>query len=60
MKGFAIGAAMVSPKHANFIVNTGDATAADIEALIEKMQATVWERCGIQLEREVRIIGDRA
>jgi UDP-N-acetylmuramate dehydrogenase len=60
LKGFAIGAAVVSPKHANFIVNTGDATAADIEALIEKMQATVWERCGIQLEREVRIIGDRA
>src|SRR5207342_283453 len=51
LKGFAIGAAVVSPKHANFIVNTGGATAADIESLIEKMQATVWERCGIQLER---------
>jgi UDP-N-acetylmuramate dehydrogenase len=60
LKGFAIGGAMVSPKHANFIVNTQAATAADIEALIDKMQATVWERCGIQLEREVRIIGEKA
>jgi len=60
LKGFAIGGAMVSPKHANFIVSTRAATAADIEALIDKMQATVWKRCGIQLEREVRIIGERA
>jgi len=51
---------MVSPKHANFIVNTGAASAADIEALIDRMQASVWERYGIELEREVRIIGDRA
>jgi len=60
LKGFAIGGAMVSPKHANFIVNTGAASAADIEALIDRMQASVWERYGIELEREVRIIGDRA
>jgi UDP-N-acetylmuramate dehydrogenase len=60
LKGFAIGDAMVSPKHANFIVNTGAASAAEIEALIDKIQATVRERCGIQLEREVRIIGERA
>ena len=39
LKGFAIGGAMVSRKHANFIVNTGTATAADIEALIEHVQA---------------------
>jgi len=60
LKGFAIGGAMVSPKHANFIVNTGAATAADIESLIEKVQTTVRERCGIGLEREIRIIGERA
>ena len=58
LKGAAIGGAMVSPKHANFIVNTGTATAADIEALIERVQQTVKERCGIALEREVRIIGE--
>lgn len=59
LKGFAIGAAVVSPKHANFIVNTGGAAAAHIEALIEKVQNTVWERCGVKLEREVRVIGER-
>ncbi len=60
LKGFAIGGAMVSPKHANFIVNTGTATAADIEALIETVQTTVGQRCDVALEREVRIIGERA
>jgi len=59
MKGLAIGGAMVSPKHANFIVNTGDATAADIERLIERIRHTVWDRCGVQLETEVRIVGER-
>ena len=60
LKGFAIGGAIVSPKHANFIVNSGAATAADIEALIQRVQATVLERYGIALEREVRIIGETA
>jgi UDP-N-acetylmuramate dehydrogenase len=60
LKGCAIGGAMVSPKHANFIVNTGGARAADIEALIEHVQRTVRERTGIALEREVRIIGERS
>jgi UDP-N-acetylmuramate dehydrogenase len=58
LKGFAIGGAMVSRKHSNFIVNTGTATAADIEALIGHVQKTVQERCGVLLEREVRIIGE--
>ena len=60
LKGFAIGGAMVSPKHANFIVNTGAATAADIETLIERVQQTVWDAASVRLEREVRIIGERA
>jgi UDP-N-acetylmuramate dehydrogenase len=60
LKGHTVGGAMVSPKHANFIVNRGNATAADIETLIERVQQTVWERCQIRLEREVRIIGERA
>jgi UDP-N-acetylmuramate dehydrogenase len=59
LKGCAIGAAMVSPKHANFIVNTGGARAADIEALIDHVQHIVSERCGVMLVREVRIIGDK-
>jgi UDP-N-acetylmuramate dehydrogenase len=59
LKGFAIGGARVSPKHANFIVNTGTATSADIEALIEHVRATVQARCGVLLEPEVRIIGEK-
>jgi UDP-N-acetylmuramate dehydrogenase len=58
LKGRRVGGAMVSPKHANFIVNTGTASAADIEALIEVVQRTVQARCGVSLEREVRIIGE--
>jgi UDP-N-acetylmuramate dehydrogenase len=60
LKGFSIGGAQVSPKHANFIINTGTATAADIEALIDHMQATVKQRTGVELVREVRIVGDHA
>lgn len=57
LKGFFIGGAMISPKHANFIVNTGEATAADIEAVIEAVRKTVKKQTGIELEQEVRIIG---
>ncbi len=57
LKGFAIGAAQVSPKHANFIVNLGGALAADIEAVIDHVQVTVAAKTGIELVREVRIVG---
>jgi UDP-N-acetylmuramate dehydrogenase len=59
LKGHVIGGAMISPKHANFIVNTGDATAADIEALIMAAESAVQQKFGIALEREVRIIGEK-
>jgi len=58
LKGATIGGAMVSPRHANFIVNTGTATAADIEALIDKVRQTVKERHGVELVTEVRVIGE--
>lgn len=58
LKGRAVGAAQVSPKHANFIINTGGARAADIEALIELIERSVREKFGISLEREVRIVGE--
>ena len=58
LKGHAIGGAMISPRHANFIVNTGAAHAADIEALIDLAQRAVREKFGTELEREVRIIGE--
>nr|WP_246212086.1 UDP-N-acetylmuramate dehydrogenase [Usitatibacter palustris] len=60
LKGHTIGGAQVSTKHSNFIINTGKATAADIETLIDHVQATVLAASGIELVREVRIIGDRA
>jgi UDP-N-acetylenolpyruvoylglucosamine reductase len=60
LKGKQIGGAQVSEKHANFIVNLGDATAADIEQLICEVQATVEEKTGIKLHPEVRIIGEQA
>jgi len=57
LKGAVVGGAMVSPKHANFIVNTGAATAKDIEMLIEKVRDTVLQMQGVQLAPEVRIVG---
>ena len=54
LKGHAIGGARVSPKHANWIENTGTATAADVAALMEHMQRTVRERFGVELRPEVR------
>ncbi|OGS92065.1 MAG: UDP-N-acetylenolpyruvoylglucosamine reductase [Gallionellales bacterium GWA2_60_18] len=58
LKGWRIGGAQVSEKHANFIVNTGGATAADIENLIEEVQAAVEQQTGVKLQCEVRIIGE--
>lgn len=58
LKGFFVGGARVSEKHANFIVNPdGAATASEIETLIGRVQATVREKFGIELVREVRIVG---
>ncbi|MCA1978050.1 MAG: UDP-N-acetylmuramate dehydrogenase [Thiobacillus sp.] len=59
LKGHVIGGAQVSEKHANFIVNTGHATATDIERLIEHVENTVEARTNVRLIREVRIIGER-
>lgn len=59
LKGYRIGDAQVSEKHANFIVNFGQATASDIEHLIEHVEETVAARTNVRLIREVRIIGER-
>ncbi len=56
-RGLARGAAMVSEKHTNFLINTGNATAADIEALGEEVRRRVSDRFGITLEWEIRRIG---
>jgi UDP-N-acetylmuramate dehydrogenase len=58
LKGYRIGGAAVSDKHANFIINDGSASAADIEALIEHVRREVARLTGVELETEVRIVGD--
>jgi UDP-N-acetylmuramate dehydrogenase len=60
LKGARIGGAVVSEKHANFILNEGEASARDIEQLIAHVQAEVRRRHGLQLETEVRIVGEAA
>lgn len=57
LKGIAIGGAMVSDKHANFIVNTGGATAQDVKLLIDKIKKEVLEKTGVTLEEEVEFWG---
>jgi len=58
LKGKRIGGAVVSGKHANFIINENKATASDIESLIELIQETVKQQRGILLQTEVRIVGE--
>jgi len=60
LKGYRIGDAVVSEKHANFIVNEGKARASELEQLIRHVQATVERVHGIRLEPEVRIVGEPA
>ena len=56
-RGLMIGAAQVSEKHTNFLINTGDATAADLEALGEDVRKRVLEKSGISLEWEIKRVG---
>lgn len=58
LKGLSVGDAQVSPLHSGFIVNNGAATATEIIQLMEIVQATVLDKFGVQLEPEVRIIGE--
>jgi UDP-N-acetylmuramate dehydrogenase len=60
LKGHRVGGAMVSEKHANFIVNTGTATAADVRELMRVCQREVKERFGVDLVPEVEIVGEWA
>jgi len=57
LKGYRIGGAKVSERHANFIVNLGTATAKDVLALLREVQKRVWNRFGIMLEPEVKFLG---
>ena len=59
LKGLRVGGVQVSPMHANYFVNTGNATAADVRALIERVQIEVESRFQVRLEPEVKLIGRR-
>ncbi len=59
LKDFCVGGACVSEKHANFIINTGSATAKDIKTLIETVHEKVQQQHGVDLIREVQIVGER-
>jgi UDP-N-acetylmuramate dehydrogenase len=58
LKGLRVGDAMVSDRHANIIVNLGEARAADVLAVMERVEAVVLERRGFRLEREILLVGD--
>lgn len=57
LKGYCVGGAMVSQKHANFIVNTGGAMAGDVLAVIKEAERRVYETSGVRLEREIKLVG---
>jgi len=57
LKGEKLGGAMVSPKHSNFIVNTGSATANDVMGLVKKVKDTVKKSNGVELELEIKLVG---
>lgn len=59
LKGFRIGGAEISTLHANFIVNTGQATASDVLTLMERIQQTIKDRYGVELVPEVLVVGER-
>jgi len=58
LKGYQVGKAKISEKHANFIINLGGATAKDILSLIEIMQNKVHQETGLWLEPEIKIVGE--
>ena len=58
LRGFRVGGAMVSEKHCGFVINRGDATAADVKLLIEQVAERVYENSGVRLEPEVKFLGE--
>ncbi len=58
LKGLTVGRARVSEKHANFIVNTGGASATEVRQLVEQVRQLVWEKTRVWLEPEIRFVGE--
>jgi len=59
LKGTVVGGAVVSSKHANFIINIKDATSKDVKTLIKHVQSVVKDKTGYVLKREIEYLGDR-
>ena len=59
LKGYSIGGAKVSEKHAGFVINTGNATAKDIIELVKYVQDKVYEKFGKKIELEIKILGEK-
>jgi UDP-N-acetylmuramate dehydrogenase len=60
LRGFQLGGAKVSSKHSNFLINTGDATSAQLEELGEKIIKQVFDHSGIKLEWEIKLVGRKS
>jgi UDP-N-acetylmuramate dehydrogenase len=58
LKGYRVGQAQISPKHANFFQNLGQATANDVLALIEAARAAVHQKFAVELELEIEVVGE--
>ena len=58
LQGYTVGGAQVSKKHAGFVVNTGKATANDVETILKDIKEKVYEKHNVELEKEIIIIGD--
>jgi UDP-N-acetylmuramate dehydrogenase len=58
LAGYRVGGALVSPKHTNFIVNVGGATAADVKAVMAHVQGEIYRQFGVRLEPEVIFVGE--
>ena len=56
LRGFSVGGAQISQKHCGFVVNTGNATAEDVQELIREVRAKVKEQFGVELEPEVKML----
>ena len=59
LKGMQVGGAQVSPKHGNFIVNTGSARAVDVLHLIQKIRRVVLSKTGMKLQLELKVVGEK-
>ena len=58
LRGFSVGDAAISEKHCGFVINKGDATAAEVRALMEQVQQKVMDQFGVKLEPEIRFLGE--